>query len=99
MISARKGEGAPRYPQFEPKRVIGESRFDLQELQSLEKEGSFRLLFDNNPVPMLICDSRTLGFLTVNKAAERLYGYSREEFLDMTIKDLAAPHDALAAKA
>jgi len=54
---------------------------------------SNRLLFDNNPIPIYACDQRTLAFLAVNEAAVRLYGYSREEFLAMTLLDLAPPQD------
>lgn len=47
-----------------------------------------RLLFDANPNPMWICDEQTLAFLTVNEAAIRHYGYSRDEFAKMTLKDI-----------
>ncbi|MBI2957137.1 MAG: PAS domain S-box protein, partial [Acidobacteria bacterium] len=56
-------------------------------------EGSFRLLFDHNPHPMWVYDLKTLAFLEVNEAAVRQYGYSREEFLRMTIKDIRPPED------
>ncbi len=45
-------------------------------------------LFENNPLPMWIYDSETLGFLAVNHAACVHYGYTREEFSRMTILDL-----------
>src|SRR5687768_348627 len=48
----------------------------------------YRLLFDSNPHPMWVFDAETLAFLAVNDAAVRLYGYSRDEFLGMTIKDI-----------
>src|SRR5260370_20293057 len=40
---------------------------------------------------MWVCDYGTVGFLAVNEAAVRLYGYSREEFLAMTINDIRPP--------
>ena len=46
------------------------------------------LLFDANPQPMWIFDVETLEFLAVNDAAVRHYGYSRQEFLGMTIMDI-----------
>ena len=49
-------------------------------------EGQYQLLFERNPLPMWVYDPATLRFLTVNKAAIRHYGYSRKEFLGMTIE-------------
>jgi len=46
------------------------------------------LLFDRNPNPMWTFDARTLRFLSVNEAAIDRYGYSRDEFLAMTIRDI-----------
>ncbi len=51
-------------------------------------EERYRLLFENNPFPMWVSDDATLAFLAVNEAACRHYGYSREEFLSMTIRDI-----------
>jgi len=48
-------------------------------------EERYRILFDHNPQPMWVYDLETLAFLEVNAAAVRHYGYSREEFLTMTI--------------
>ena len=52
-----------------------------------------RRLFESNPQPMWVFDVETLGFLDVNEAAVRAYGYSREEFAGMTLDDLRAPED------
>jgi len=56
-------------------------------------EERYRSLFENNPNPMLIFDLDTLEILAVNEAAIRLYGYSREEFLSLTTKDIRPPED------
>jgi PAS domain S-box-containing protein len=56
-------------------------------------EERYRLLFESNPQPMWVYDVETLSFLAVNKAAIHHYGYSREEFLGMTIKDIRPPED------
>jgi PAS domain S-box-containing protein len=57
--------------------------------QSLPKaEERYRLLFDSNPHPVWVYDLETLKFLDVNRAAIEKYGYSRKEFLSMTIKDI-----------
>jgi len=48
-------------------------------------------LFENSPLPMWIYDLRTLAFLAVNDAAVECYGYSREELLGMTVRQLHLP--------
>ncbi|MDD5141058.1 MAG: PAS domain S-box protein [Verrucomicrobiales bacterium] len=60
-----------------------------EDLRDSEKQ--YRLLFHGNPNPMWVFDLESLKFLEVNEAAIRQYGYSREEFLGMTITDLRAP--------
>jgi PAS domain S-box-containing protein len=46
------------------------------------------LLFEDSPLPMWVFDRKTLAFLAVNEAAIRTYGFSRQEFLSMTITDI-----------
>ncbi len=58
-----------------------------------ESEERHRKLFDNNPHPTWVFDRETLRFLAVNDAAVRKYGYSRDEFLAMTLKDIRPPED------
>jgi PAS domain S-box-containing protein len=58
-----------------------------------ESEERHRKLFDNNPHPTWVYDRETLRFLAVNAAAVRKYGYSRDEFLAMTIKDIRPAED------
>ena len=52
------------------------------------REASFRLLFDNNPMPMWVFDAETMGFLSVNDAAVQHYGYSRATFLRMKLPEI-----------
>jgi diguanylate cyclase (GGDEF)-like protein/PAS domain S-box-containing protein len=52
------------------------------------REASFRLLFDNNPMPMWVFDAETTGFLSVNDAAVQHYGYSRATFLRMKLQEI-----------
>ena len=54
-------------------------------------EEQYRLLFESNPSPMWVYDEQTLAFLAVNDEAIRRYGFSREEFLAMTIRDIRPP--------
>jgi PAS domain S-box-containing protein len=58
-----------------------------------ESELRYRLLFDNSPLPMWVYDDETLRFLAVNEAAIVHYGYTREEFLAMTILAVRPPED------
>ncbi len=67
--------------------VIG-LRVDITELK--QREESFRLLFDSNPVPMIVCAPDGGRILSVNEAAIEHYGYSRAEFEKLTIHSLQA---------
>jgi PAS domain S-box-containing protein len=61
-----------------------------------DSEARYRLLFESNPFPMWVYDLETLSFLAVNQATLRRYGYSSEEFLTMTIKDIRPSEDVSA---
>lgn len=65
----------------------------LAEEASRNSEAHYRLLFESNPFPMWVYDLETLSFLAVNESAVHRYGYSREEFLAMTIKDIRPAED------
>jgi PAS domain S-box-containing protein len=58
-----------------------------------ESMGGYSILFNNNPNPMWIYQVPTLRILKVNEAAIQTYGYSEDEFLTMTIKDLRLTSD------
>ena len=58
-----------------------------------ENERQYRLLFESNPHPMWVYDLETLSFLAVNDAAIMKYGYTRAEFLKMTIADIRPTTD------
>jgi len=53
----------------------------------------YRLLFEVNPRPTYVFDRETRQILLVNDAAVQMYGWSREEFLAMTLDDLRPPAD------
>ncbi len=59
----------------------------------------YRDLFESNPLPMWVYDLQTLRFLDVNEVACAKYGYTREEFLAMTILDIRPREDAAAVQA
>lgn len=58
-----------------------------------ESEERYRLMFENNPMPMFVYEVDTLMFLSVNEAAIRHYGYTRQEFLKMNIKEIRPAED------
>jgi len=58
-----------------------------------ENEARYRMLFESNPQPMWVFDLETFAFLAVNEAAVAHYGYTREEFLAMTIKNIRPTED------
>ena len=73
--------------------------YDITEQKKIEddlklSEEKYRYLFQNNPMVMWIYDVETLKFLEVNEAAMHQYGYTREEFLSMSIRDIR-PQDEL----
>ncbi len=53
----------------------------------------YRLLFESNPHPTWVYDLETLAIVDVNEAALRNYGYTREEFLALTIRDIRPIED------
>ena len=53
----------------------------------------YRLLFDRSPQPMLVYERATLRLVAVNDAAVASYGFSREEFLTLTVRDIAPRED------
>jgi len=63
------------------------------EQASRESEQRYRALFESNPFPMLVYDPQTLAILQANGAAVERYGYTRQEFLGMTLRELRAPAD------
>ena len=64
---------------------------DRAEGELRDSEDRYRLLFAQNPHPMWVYDSETLGFLEVNDAAVQHYGYAHSEFLAMRISDIRLP--------
>src|SRR5882724_4289476 len=58
-----------------------------------QSEQRYHLLFDSNPQPVWVYDVKSLAILDVNHSAVRNYGYSREEFLSLTIRDIRPPQD------
>ncbi|WP_337865653.1 PAS domain S-box protein [Ignavibacterium sp.] len=66
----------------------------LDEEKLIQSESLNKYLFDNNPLPMWIYDLETLRFLAVNTAALQKYGYTKDEFLSLTLFDIC-PEDEI----
>lgn len=69
------------------------TRRQVAEERLRTSEEAHRLLFENSPQPMWIYGLESLRFLAVNEAAVREYGYTREEFLSMTLEDIRPGED------
>ena len=63
-----------------------------------ESEARYRLLFDSTPLPTWLVDRETYGFMAVNDAAVRFYGFARDQFFGMSLLDLQLPDDVEAFK-
>ena len=71
---------------------------DITERKKNEKalilgEKKYRYLFNSNPFPMWVYDLETLKFLDANESSVKQYGYTKVEFLNMTLKDIRPEED------
>ncbi|MEE8546996.1 MAG: PAS domain S-box protein, partial [bacterium] len=77
--------------------ILGVTREITERVKTREalrdSEERYRQMFERNPLPMMIIDTESLEFLNVNTATVEHYGYSRDEFLNMTIKDIRPTED------
>ena len=71
---------------FDPQGNLTVYAYDVT--QEVAREEAFHFLFQAHPLPMWVYDLETLRFLEVNETATQAYGYTREEFLSMTILDI-----------
>ena len=70
-------------------------RVDITDLK--EREASFRLLFEANPVPMFVVSQPARTILSANAAARSHYGYLGDELIGRSVQCLHAAdsHDQL----
>jgi two-component system, cell cycle sensor histidine kinase and response regulator CckA len=58
-----------------------------------QSEAAHRLFFDSNPNASFVVDAASLNILAANDAALALYGYSRAEFMRLSLRELRYPED------
>ena len=80
-----------------PDRLVGTHTDATRSRHAEEKlrqsEALYRAMFDSNPEPLWVYDLETLKFLAVNQVALDRYGYTREEFLQLTMLDVRPPEE------
>src|SRR3569833_2142379 len=59
-----------------------------------QSEQKYKLLFESNPLPLWMIAKDDLSIITGNEAAARLYGYTKDELLNMNVRQLRPPEDA-----
>jgi len=91
--------------QIEHLRLVSAKLYEkVMELEATRQEldriaTTYQLLFMAQPEAAWVFDLGTLRFMEVNDAAIQSYGYSRDDFLAMTIKDINAPQEGPALPA
>lgn len=63
------------------------------ELLLQDSNNKYKYLFENNPLPLFLVDFETLKILDCNMECLSLYGYMKDEFLQLTIKDIRPEED------
>lgn len=81
--------------EFDEKLLVKSILYSIERKNSTEllrqSQETYRLLFENNPIPMYIREKESLKIRKVNRACMEHLGYKEEELLSMTIKDLYPP--------
>jgi two-component system cell cycle sensor histidine kinase/response regulator CckA len=78
--------------------AIGEAYLATKQRTIALGEERYRTMFERSPQPMWMFECDTLRIVDVNDAAVRHYGYSREEFLSLTLADIRPSEDVAAMK-
>lgn len=83
--------------EFDEKLLARAIRYSMERKRNLERirenEQQYRLLFEENPIPMWVIDKHTLNFLEINEAAINNYGYAAEEYSGKRISELHLSDD------
>ena len=94
-FNAMLSEIENRDSQLEKHRQELESRVAARTIDLKFSEARYRMLFESNPLPMWVYDIDTRRFLAVNESAVNHYGYTRAEFLSMTVDVARAAEDMI----
>jgi formate hydrogenlyase transcriptional activator len=81
-------QGSEKYGDFGEHALVEESRHEGSQPGEQTGEGWGLRWFEDGPLPMMVFDRDSFAILAVNEAATRFYGYSRREFLTMSVKDI-----------
>jgi two-component system, sporulation sensor kinase E len=65
----------------------------MAENELRESEQKYKMLFDSSPMPLLMVAKDNMSIIAANREATYLYGYTNQELLEMTIKDLRHAED------
>ncbi len=83
--------------EFEEKLLAKSITYSIERKNSIEllreSQETYRLLFENNPIPMYIREKDSFKIVGVNQSAVNHFGYSEEEFLQMTVTELHPPEE------
>jgi len=83
--------------EFEEKLLAKSLLYSIERKSSTElirqSQSSYKLLFENNPIPMYIRAKDSFKILKVNQSAIDHFGYSESEFLKMKVTDLHPPEE------
>jgi PAS domain S-box-containing protein len=78
--------------EFEEKLLAKSITYSIERKNSIEllreSQETYRLLFENNPIPMYIREKDSFQIVGVNQSAVSHFGYSEEEFLQMKVTEL-----------
>ena len=92
LIGASLDITESKQAEFQLKQLHAQLEQQLKEVEQSEQK--YSKLFHLSPQPMWVYDLETYRFLDVNAAAITHYGYTREEFLSMTLADISPPEEA-----
>ncbi|MGD9239561.1 MAG: PAS domain S-box protein [Desulfobacterales bacterium] len=79
-------------------RIRLEREHQTAERKLRESEEKYHQLFESESDAIVVVDAVTKRFEEVNRAAQLLYGYSREEFLALMLEDISAEQEKTHAK-
>jgi PAS domain S-box-containing protein len=88
MMSTPGHSGSKRFRASVRVRAYGKAESRIQ-----ESPDYYHAIFETGPFPKVLYDPATFAILAVNDAAVELYGYRRDEFLAITLKDLRPPEE------